>query len=157
MESIITIRKATGSDTSSLLQLKKVLLDFYAEATGELEQNYFSAKKKYIRDSIKSDIFLLAENNAEIIGMIKISKKHSVYMDEPSYYAILSDLVVLEHMRNHGVGKMLLREAINYCKESRCKSIKLTVKNFNGKAIDKYLSEGFKIQSHNMVLNIRDK
>lgn len=156
MESIITIRKATGSDTTSLLKLKKVLLDFYAEATGELEQNYFSAKK-YIRDSIKSDTFLLAETNAEIIGMIKISKKHSVYMDEPSYYAILSDLVVLEHMRNLGVGKMLLHEAINYCKESRCKSIKLTVKNFNNKAIDKYLSEGFKIQSHNMVLNIRDK
>jgi GNAT superfamily N-acetyltransferase len=73
--------------------------------------------------------------------------------DPPGYYALITDLVVLEPHRGRGIGRRLLEKAEAYAKQAGATELRIGVLANNGTARRLYLEVGFR--PHLEVLNKR--
>ena len=58
--------------------------------------------------------------------------------------ADITNIVTKKNYRNYGIGKKMFTELLNYCKEKKCSTITLEVKESNITAISLYSLFGFK-------------
>ena len=79
--------------------------------------------------------YFVAKNEGEIIGFAGIK----VILDE----ADIMNIVVKKSMRRHGIGSLLLKKLIEYCKCLNVSTLSLEVNSSNISAISLYKKFGF--------------
>ena len=68
--------------------------------------------------------------------------------------ATVEELIINDRFRNHGIGKMLLNEAINCARVNNCRIIELT-SNFSRERSHKfYEKNGFNKESYKFKMNL---
>jgi len=87
----------------------------------------------------------VAEEDSVVVGFVTVLGRESFTEldDPPGYYALITDLVVLEQYRCHGIGRQLLEKAEGYAKQSRAAELRIGVLANNGTARGLYLDVGF--------------
>lgn len=99
------------------------------------------ASRQKISDSIASstlNYFILKINNS-VVGFYEVS----VIPPEAEIY----DIAVKEEFQGKGIGKLLLKHLIDFCKSKNVNTIFLEVNNINNKAINLYKNFGFNVYS----------
>ena len=104
------------------------------------------ASRQKISDSIASstlNYFILKINNS-VVGFYEVS----VIPPEAEIY----DIAVKEEFQGKGIGKLLLKHLIDFCKSKNVNTIFLEVNNINNKAINLYKNFGFNVYSKKKLL-----
>lgn len=97
----------------------------------------------------------VAEEDSMVVGFTTVLAREpfTELDDPPGYYALITDLVVLEPYRGRGIGRRLLERAEAYAKQAGATELRIGVLAKNGAARRLYLDVGF--QPHLELLNKR--
>lgn len=153
----IKIRNITPQDVDALLPLanetrehhRKFLGGYFAPLDNEVE-------KQIIKSWVNEDknICLLAEDDSQIAGMLLSEFKHNPQL-EFSDIIFVHNFAVTKAMRGKGIGRRLMAELYDICKQRNIKEIKLGVFNKNTAAYTFYEDFGFEPQEQKMSLKIK--
>jgi GNAT superfamily N-acetyltransferase len=136
----ITIRKATTTDMSSVLELIKEL------ATFELEPDaVIVTEADLIRDAFgENPLFycFVAELNQEIIGMAVYYYRYSTWKGKTIH---LEDLIVKQAHRGTGAGSLLYQKVLQQGLIENVQRMEWAVLDWNIHAIDFYKKSGARI------------
>ena len=130
---MINIRKGTKSDLPFVLNLIIELAEYENELSEvsitltQLEKDGFGEKSVFS--------FIVAEKNAEIIGMALYYTKYSTWKGKCLF---LEDLVVNKKHRRSGVGSKLFEAIIKTAKETNMQRVMWQVLDWNNLAINFY-------------------
>ena len=118
----------------------EVFIDYYYDLIGPKQAQYMAdlfLSEKAITELIDdSAIFKLVMENDEPIGFIEYYKQDN--------RIFLSKFYVRKDQRNKGIGKLMLKDCIEYGHQNNADSIYLTVNKGNSNSIDIYNHIGFK-------------
>ncbi len=140
----IIIEEAHSSDANEILEFTKLIggesdnLTFGKEGVSyslEDEINYINS----MLDS-NSNIFLVARNNNKIVGTANYNTFASMRMNHRGELSVS----VLKEYWNNGIGSMLIRELLQFAKQSaKAQIVSLEVRSDNLSAIHLYRKFGF--------------
>jgi len=88
------------------------------------------------------DLYSFFLDNGKIIGYFMLRGFDEGY-EIPSF-----GMIVHPDYRGKGIGKMMLKKAIEICKKSKCKKIRLTIDKDNKIAKSIYIKAGFKFNKN---------
>lgn len=133
------IREANVEDIPDLCKL----LDYLFEQEEEFKPDNNIQRiglQKILEDSEKG-IILILKNNGETIGMVNLLFTISTALG--GKVALLEDMIVIPSERGKGYGSELLKTAIEYASDRKCKRITLLTDDANEKAQKFYNHHGF--------------
>ena len=139
------IRKAKKEDMKDIQDLR-YLLAKYDKSLGldiaVTEWGYTEVGKKDLEYFLNEQYIYVAEENEKIVGFItaEIFKKKAWYTVQ---LGSINNIFVLEEYRNKGIGKALMKTAIDALKEAGITNIQLDTYNRNSNAIKFYEGLGF--------------
>ena len=144
MEEII-IRKVTIGDLRSIQELNNDLFKLEKENyDSTLIENWPLSKdgEDYFTDLINNHYVIVALLNNEIVGYLagSINEKGSY---EEIQYGELNNMLIKENCRGYGIGKKLINNFKDYCKENNIYNVKVTASYKNQDAINFYKRNGF--------------
>lgn len=112
-----------------------------------LDINMTTEKFEEIYDKIfQSGCIIVCKEFQKIIGSITILLEYK-FINNFAVYGHIEDVFVDENYRNKKIGKKLVEEAVNFCKEKKCFKISL---NCNEKLKNFYSLNGFENRQINM-------
>lgn len=127
----MSIRKATIKDLSAITEIYNTAKD----ELGKEDPYWFNA---VIASRSRRIVFLVAEVDDKVVGFtLAYRNKDRAYIE---------NIAVLEEYRDMGIGKTLITMAENHLIKHGAKSIYLSVKNWNMKALNFYMKQGFGIR-----------
>lgn len=135
----MNIRRANEYEINHLLQLSLSLTD-------ELSAGYMKSNLNMTYDMVSKVLsnggyYLLAHNGWEVMGWILLGFDQNFYQNKP--IGFLYELYVFPNYRKNGVGKVLMKEAMDQIKKAGMQSVQLNV--FAGNSAKKmYDKLGFK-------------
>lgn len=129
----ITIRLAEKKDAKPIADIIK--RHFESDYMG-----FAAFGETYIREKMKKDFFLVAENNG-IVGCIRLS---IVDID----LAEIRTLCVDKEFRSRGIGQKLIDEAIKLLKERKMRKLIARTKSDNKEAIKLFEKNGFEQEGY---------
>lgn len=137
---MITVREITPCDVDSQEQatkLREALLPLLPQLNPTMQQ----LPAEMLHEVIRSPYchLLVAEEQGELLGMLTLA----LYPTLTALRGWVEDVVVDEGARRRGVGRMLLRRAIEMARNEGCKTLSLTSSHYRREAHALYLSEGF--------------
>lgn len=120
--------------------------------------DFLSLAKRDFEDIKGKDIygkFLYSKNKpvAYIYGFVYDGYP---YLQE-SKVGYVDGIFVLEEFRDKGLGKGLVNDFINFCKQCDAYTVKLNVKKENTKAKELYEKIGFRLFDYTMIINLKNK
>ena len=128
---MLNYRRAKPEDSRSIAKLWSEYFDHHTSydesykrtATSEEEIDRYFAKA--VNDS--NTFLFIAENDSHIVGFIlaEISKKPPCFVDRK--YGFISDIAVTQDYRGRGIGKNLLRFAVDWFKSEKINAIETKV------------------------------
>ena len=124
----LTIREWTKADVPQILGL----LSEMASANGhEFKKDLASAEEQYDWISKQPETYkaFVCAENSEILGFISLVFYHSILHRKGS--ALINELVVKKTEKGKGIGKKLLRHAIEYSQTGGWDEIEVGVESFN--------------------------
>lgn len=139
------IRKAKKQDVKDIQDLR-YLLAKHDKSLGldivETEWGYTEVGKKDLEYFLNEQYIYVAEENEKIVGFItaEIFKKKAWYTVQ---LGSINNIFVLEEYRNQGIGKALMKTAIEALKEAGITNIQLDTYNKNSNSIKFYEGLGF--------------
>ncbi len=141
----MNIRKTKIEDYDKIIELYKELYDTEKIFDKNLTNIYdvSNKQKENILKRIKSrkEIFLVAEENNEIMGLVDgYIIDNNNHIEKVGY---LDHLCVFKEYRKHGVGKRLIEEFTNKMKNKNVVYLKLNAFENNLPAIELYKKLGF--------------
>lgn len=151
------IKKATISNLKDILRLN---IDLFKKGYKEYDKSlnlkwtYSNEGKKYFKDRIiKNDGFVEIAINSKtnkIIGYLcgGLSKRKTYRKD--TEYAELENMIIDKKFRSSGLGGMLVKDFINWCKKNKVKYVSVVACAQNIKGIKFYRRMGFK--DYNLTL-----
>ncbi|HLV63850.1 GNAT family N-acetyltransferase [Galbibacter sp.] len=137
-----TIRIATKSDMSQVLELIQELAEFEKEADAvvitkeDLERDGFSEHPLFK--------CFVAEKKGQIDGIALCYPRYSTWKGRTLH---LEDLVVRQNKRGLGLGSALFKEVIKYGAEQGVRRIEWVVLNWNETAVEFYKKNGAQVLS----------
>ena len=134
------MRKASKRDVNALISI-------YQSAHEELGKESVEWLKAVVGTRSRRVITLVAELHGEVAGFILAYRNRS--------RAYIDSLAVSEKYRGLGVGSLLLSEVERLLSERGVKSIYLSVKNWNMKALNFYLRKGYSILGVVLLMTAR--
>ena len=151
MKEDVIIRKANKEDFKQIhelvMQVHKIHVENRRYIYKDIDPLDISTFKEEILNS--NNIYLVAENNKEIIGIcfaeLKNVLNNKIIKDQKIIH--ISDICVKEEKQKKGIGKKLYNEILDLAKELDVDSIELMVWGFNNNAIDFYKSIGMKVKN----------
>ena len=141
----MNIRKAEKEDIKDIQDLR-YLLAKHDKSLGldivETKWGYTEVGKKDLEYFLNEQYIYVAEEKEKIVGFItaEIFKKKVWYTVQ---LGSINNIFVLEEYRNKGIGKALMKTAINALKEVGITNIQLDTYNKNSNAIKFYEGLGF--------------
>ena len=144
MENVI-IKKATIKNLEDIVNLNNELFKLEKDNYDEtLVENWPLTKEgnEYFKDLILNNFVIVANMNEKIIGYLagSINEKGSY---EEIQYGEINNMFIEEKYRKYGIGKKLINEFKNYCKENNIYNIKVEASYKNKSAIEFYHKNGF--------------
>jgi ribosomal protein S18 acetylase RimI-like enzyme len=142
------IRVARTSDASNLAALSiQVWLHTYAKAglraaLSDYVLAEYTTDKMASRLSEKAQIFFVYEENAHLVGYLRLLL-HSPCPTDPGSHVEIATLYVQEHFIGRGIGSALLDHALEYCRKLGIGTVWLSVNHENTPAIRFYAKHRF--------------
>ena len=156
----LIIRKANIEDYDRINELfwQSDNYHYYNEPYIYIKTDEACRSSEYIESLIndESNIFLILENENEIIGFLYAYEetKGKLPFHKKRKYIVIDNIVVDENYRNKGYGEKLLDHIIEYAKKGNYNDIMLYVYCFNKNAIKLYEKKGFKTITQDMILKL---
>lgn len=153
MKEKVKIRKVKKEDLKQYLGLVRKSNIEYSNIIGEKIKTNDKQIEKSFDETLSSNkkILLIAKKNKEIFGYLTASFIISDYQRT----GYIDYFFVSKKERTKGIGKLLIKEFINYSKKRKIKKIRLAVNLKNKPAIKFYKHLNFKTTSYEMDLNIK--
>lgn len=151
----MNIRKVKIDDYEQIIELYKELYDAEKIFDANLSDVYEVSDPEIIKKRIKSrkEIFLVAEENNKIVGLIDgyiIDNRH--HIEKVGY---LDHLCVRMEYQNQGIGRYLIEKFSDKMKNKNVAYLKLNAFEKNLPAISLYKKLGFKEHSIFYIKNIK--
>jgi ribosomal protein S18 acetylase RimI-like enzyme len=137
-----TIEPALATDCEAISQLLAAQLD---EHDIELPTANLTRAVKGFFDDPRRGRILVARNGESVIGVAVLS--YSWTLERGGQTCWLDELYVNPEWRNHGIGKSLVRKAIELTTNDGCISMELEVESGHERAANLYQREGFLVHS----------
>lgn len=149
----VKIRKVRKEDLKQYLGLVRKSNIEYSNIIGEKIKTNDKQIEKSFDEALSSSkkLLLIAEKNKEIFGYLTASFIISDYQRT----GYIDYFFVSKKERRKGIGKLLIKEFINYSKKRKIKKIRLSANLKNKSAIKFYKHLNFKTTSYEMDLNIK--
>ena len=144
MEDLI-IRKATIEDLNDITNLNNKLFKLEKENyDNTLVENWPLSEdgNEYFEDLIINQYVIVATINNKVIGYLagSINEKGSY---KEVQYGEINNMFIDEKYRKYGIGKKLINEFKDYCKDNKIYNIKVEASYKNKGAIEFYHKNGF--------------
>ena len=157
MENIV-IRKAILEDVSYIQNLNNELFKWEKEnydTTLVLNWALTEEGKDYFEDLIKNQYVIVATLEDKIIGYLagSINEKGSY---EEIQYGEINNMFIKEDYRLYGIGKKLINNFKNYCRNNNISNLKVVASSKNKNAIEFYRKNGFDDFNLTLTMNIGD-
>lgn len=136
----MNIRKAEMNDIVALAELHRGEGWCYDEEV---------VLRDYWDDSFDKESILVAEVDGKIVGTVEISK---AYKARFGFFAVLRRLVVHPSYRGKGIGRELMKEALEESRKMGCNAIELSVDPENTQPHRFYESLGFKDDRKEIIM-----
>lgn len=141
----LLIKKATLEDLKTIQNLNNQLFKLEKENyDSTLVSNWplTDEGKLYFEDLINNHYVIIAILNDEIVGYLAgtINEKGSY---EEIQYGEINNMLVKDECRGYGIGKKLINNFKDYCKENHIYNIKVEASAKNKNAINFYKKNGF--------------
>lgn len=143
----MVVRQAKKEDKKAILSLQDELLSEAARVNNQQPHHEPVEKagselfdKTFNQDIVK---YFVAEENEKIIGLATLVTYPLVRRGQ--YRAKLEELVVTENMRGKGIGSILLKHVLKYCKDNTIPTLVLSSENSLVRAHKFYEDHGGKI------------
>ena len=133
------IRRATESDLPAIERLVVELVGSLADGEGASVETALENSRSVLRDA--SARILLAEDGGAVVGLISFSARRTLTHEGLS--GLIDELVVAEGHRGGGVGRQLVRAAVQCCRELGCCEVEVSTESSNAGARGFYRSCGF--------------
>ena len=136
----LSIRRAGAADIPQMCSLLAELFSIEADF-GQDGEKQARGLKLLLDDGSDSSLVLVAEREAEIIGMCSVQTLISTA--EGNTVGLLEDLIVRSDHRGGGVGTRLLSEIVEWCSGKGISRLQLLRDADNAKAREFYLRKGW--------------
>ncbi len=138
---MITVREITPCDAGSeelLTGLRQALLPLLPQLNPTMRE----LPAEMLREVIRSPYchLLVAEDEGRTLGMLTLA----LYPTLTALRGWVEDVVVDEGARRRGVGRLLLRRAMEIARNEGCKNLSLTSSHYRREAHALYRAEGFR-------------
>lgn len=133
----VKFRKASIEDVEKIINLCNEC--FNENTPVEYAKDIFISTMKD-----ENQIYLIGENNDEIISHTKITIIPTIYQPMGTY-AIINHVCVKPEYRRHNIATKMMDEIFKICKEKKCAKVELWSNNFREAAHACYKNYGFKI------------
>ena len=133
------IREAAKSDLQAVGKLLEDLADALDDTEGIETETALKNYERLLNDA--DSHFLVAAREGRPIGFINFTVRQTILHRGPS--ALIDELVVAEEYRGKGVGRQLVRAAIEKCRRVGCSEVEVSTEKANLKARKFYKQCGF--------------
>lgn len=128
------IRKIELKDLDEVYNLMNVLYE------GKLKYDRFNEIYK-LKLQDENSYYIVAIEDKKVVGVLTSELQEKLHRERLQLF--IEDLIVEEQKRNHGIGKALIENAVNFAKENNCEVVELTCYKDNVKAHKFYGENGF--------------
>lgn len=135
----ILIRRAIKSDIATVGKLATELIDSVKNGEG-IGKDVLSENSRNALTNPNSYI-LVAETEGKVVGFISFMTRKTII--HPGLCGLIDELVVSKGCRRKGVGKELIKAAIEECKKLRCCEVEVSTEFTNVNAREFYKHCGF--------------
>ncbi|MGP6207768.1 GNAT family N-acetyltransferase [Cuniculiplasma sp. SKW3] len=134
------IRLAKPSDASGIIRCMQSVMDEKIYLVGDV---YFYTEKGQ-KDLIKNpdDLNIVAESNGEIVGMMTIQRG----IFRKNRHTATMGIAIMNGYRHIGIGRKMISEGIEWCKQQNIRKLNLEVFSSNENAISLYKKMGFEVE-----------
>lgn len=139
----VVIRNALLADAIVISMLSKQL--GYDVSVSDMESHL------RLLDGRSTDITFVVEDSGEVIGWMQVSEMVRL---ESGRFCEIVGLVVDERYRGKGIGKLLVRKAMEWCADIRCIKLKVRTNILRVEVHKFYASAGFVEKKEQKVLEI---
>ncbi len=137
------IREAKPSDINDLVKLKEEMAKYHEKIDPDFYETNRDYKKEVPEMFRENSKVFIYEENGKIVGYIWAEiRKGKRYMKEKRI-GYISELFVLEKFRRKGIGKELLKTAINWLRKEEIRLVLLSVDVRNKIGVNFWRSQGF--------------
>lgn len=152
----LLIKKATLEDLKTIQNLNNQLFELEKENyDSTLVSNWplTNEGKLYFEDLINNQYVIVAILNDEIVGYLAgtINEKGSY---EEIQYGEINNMLVKDECRGYGIGKKLINNFKDYCRENNIYNVKVEASAKNENAINFYKKNGFEEFNITLTMNI---
>ncbi len=152
----LLIKKATLEDLKTIQNLNNQLFELEKENyDSTLVSNWplTNEGKLYFEDLINNHYVIVAILNNEIVGYLAgaINEKGSY---EEIQYGEINNMLVKDECRGYGIGKMLINNFKDYCRENNIYNVKVEASAKNKNAINFYKKNGFEEFNITLTMSI---
>ena len=152
----LLIKKATLEDLKTIQNLNNQLFELEKENyDSTLVSNWplTNEGKLYFEDLIDNHYVIVAILNNEIVGYLAgaINEKGSY---EEIQYGEINNMLVKDEYRGYGIGKMLINNFKDYCRENNIYNVKVEASAKNKNAINFYKKNGFEEFNITLTMSI---
>ena len=137
----VNVRRATASDSDSILMLVNALADYE-----KLDRPTPEAQKRLLTDAFaehpRFDIFLAETSDGKAAGYAFVLENYSTFLALPTLY--LEDLFILPEYRKTGAGSALFAQVAKEANDRGCGRVEFVVLDWNQLARDFYHRKGAK-------------
>jgi GNAT superfamily N-acetyltransferase len=143
----IKIRKATIKDLETVRALNRMLFENEIksyDSTLNLEWSHSKESKKYFSEIIKTGFAAVAEADGKVVGYLTGESCKTSSFRKKSRMAEIDNMFVLDKCRGKGIGALLVRAFLDWCKLNRAGHVRVIVSAKNMRGIDFYRKQGFK-------------
>lgn len=135
----ILIRRVIKSDIATVSKLAIELIDSVKNSEG-IARDVLSENSRNALTNPNSYI-LVAETEGKVIGFISFMTRNTIVHSGPC--GLIDELVVSKRHRRKGVGKELIKAAVEECKKLRCCEVEVSTEFTNVNAREFYKHCGF--------------
>lgn len=150
----IKIRKFEAKDIAQAVELCDEIREYHREILhgyfNPIDRNFEEQALLSTLGSEKS-FAVVALHGDKLVGLLIADKKCAPYLEKPNVCHI-GTLGITKEYRKQGIGKMLMKEFLAFCKQQNIQEVTLGVFNDNKNAYKFYEDYGFKPQEQKMSL-----
>lgn len=146
----ITVWRATEADLPSINKLLAELIEAVQDRESFDLERAVQNCRALLNDP--AHYMLVAKDAGGIVGFVNFTTRQSVL--HPGTSGLIDELVVLRSARSRGTGRLLIRAAIDKCRQLGCCEVEVSTEKTNAAARRFYKSCGFEEDAVLLEMNL---